>query len=46
MTNELNTERKISVISLAPKDVRLREAAGNVFRIIAPLGTTVERLEE
>lgn len=44
--SEVSEERAIPVVSLAPKDVRLREAAGNVFRIIAPIGTTPERLEE
>lgn len=46
MSKELSQEQHKSVVSLTMRDVRLREAAGNVFRIIAPLGTTPERLEE
>lgn len=46
MSNDLSEERRQPTVSLSPKDVKLRESAGNVFRIIAPLGTTPERLEE
>lgn len=45
MSQELDQPRQ-PVISLSPKDVKLRESVGNVFRIIAPIGTTPERLEE
>lgn len=46
MSKELAEERQQPVVSLTMKDCRLREAAGNIFRIIAPIGTTSERLEE
>ncbi|MWV11164.1 hypothetical protein F3I62_03555 [Pseudomonas sp. R-28-1W-6] len=46
MSKEVSEEKHQPVVSLTMRDVRLREAAGNVFRIIAPLGTTPERLEE
>jgi hypothetical protein len=46
MANEVAEDIRKPAVSLTMRDCRLREAAGNVFRIIAPLGTTPERLEE
>lgn len=49
MTNKELAEDLVEsqpVINLAMKDCKLREAAGNVFRIIAPRGTPVARLSE
>lgn len=44
--SDVATERRQPVITLAPKDVRLRESAGNEFRIVVPAGVPVERLSE
>ncbi|WP_160106157.1 hypothetical protein [Pseudomonas izuensis] len=44
--SDVSTEQRQPVVSLSPKDVKLRESAGNEFRIIVPAGTPVERLSE
>lgn len=44
--SDVATERRQPVITLAPKDVRLRESAGNEFRIVVPAGVPIERLSE
>jgi hypothetical protein len=47
VTNKDITDKPTaSVISLTPKDCKLRESAGNIFRIIVPIGTPKERLME
>lgn len=39
-------QRAAPVVSLKYDDVRLRESVGNVWRIVVPAGTPLERLEE
>ncbi|WP_095143967.1 hypothetical protein [Pseudomonas sp. Irchel s3b6] len=44
--SDVAVEQHHPVASLTPRDVKLREAAGNEFRIIYPAGTPPERLSE
>ncbi|WP_128873987.1 hypothetical protein [Pseudomonas sp. VI4.1] len=44
--SDVAVEQHQPVVSLTSKDVRLRESAGNEFRIVYPAGTPPERREE
>lgn len=46
MSHEISKEQRRLMARLGPRDCKLREAAGNIFRIIWPAGMPVEMLEE